>query len=212
MVRDELQVPVVVAHRGVDVEAQIARMKVVVQRGDQRLEAGLRMRSESLQSRARARDSWGWPQERYRPAGRSWRVRASSAEKVANLGDPDALSGVVVVDQRKDVEVDVVRRDGAGDLGLAIDLMNCAMVDDRDTGCCRRRRRSACRRRDDVQPLGKQEVDLADVLLQRGVAGRVVFDVVRRAQTFARVQGNVAGLDVGFAVGRAAQLLNAAAD
>ena len=58
-----------------------------------------------------------------------------------------------------------------------------------------------------MQPLGEEEVDLRDVLLEGGVAGGVVLDVVGGAQTFAGVQGYVGGLDVGLTVGGAAQLL-----
>jgi hypothetical protein len=57
-----------------------------------------------------------------------------------------------------------------------------------------------------VQPLRKQKVDLADVLLQRRVARRIVFDVVGGAQTFPRVQGNITRLYVRFAVGGTMQL------
>ena len=60
---------------------------------------------------------------------------------------------------------------------------------------------------DDVQPLGKEQVDLVDVLLERGVAGRIVLDVVGRAQAFAGVQRDLGGLEVGLAVGGVAQLL-----
>ena len=55
-------------------------------------------------------------------------------------------------------------------------------------------------RRDDVQPLGEKQVDLMDVLLERGVAGGIVLDVVGGAQTFSGVQDDVGGLEVGLAV------------
>ena len=58
-----------------------------------------------------------------------------------------------------------------------------------------------------MEPLGKEQVDLVDVLLERGVAGRIVLDIVGRAQAFARVQGHLGGLEVGLAMGGAAQLL-----
>ena len=60
---------------------------------------------------------------------------------------------------------------------------------------------------DDVEPLGEEQVDLMDVLLEGGVAGGVPLDVVGGAQTFAGVEGNVGGLEVGFAMRRMAQLL-----
>ncbi len=55
--------------------------------------------------------------------------------------------------------------------------------------------------RDDVEPLGEEEVDLLDVLLERGVAGGVVVDVVGGAQTFTSVHGDVGGLERGLAMG-----------
>ena len=51
-----------------------------------------------------------------------------------------------------------------------------------------------------MQPLGEEEIDLLDVLLERRVAGGVVVDVVGGAQAFAGVQGNVGGLHGGSAV------------
>ena len=50
-----------------------------------------------------------------------------------------------------------------------------------------------------VQPLREQHVDLVDVLLERGVAGRVVLHVVGGAQAFAGVEGNFGGFAGGFA-------------
>ena len=58
-------------------------------------------------------------------------------------------------------------------------------------------------RRIDVQPLGKEQIDLVDVLLEGRVAGRVVRHVVGGAQTFTGVEGNLGGLAVGLAARRA---------
>ncbi len=60
---------------------------------------------------------------------------------------------------------------------------------------------------DDVEPLGEEKVDLLDVLLERGVAGGVVVDVVGGAQTFTGVHGDVGGLERGLAMGRDGGLL-----
>ena len=51
----------------------------------------------------------------------------------------------------------------------------------------------------DMQPLREEHVDLVDVLLERGVAGRVVLHVIGGAQTFTGVQGDLGGLARGFA-------------
>ena len=51
-----------------------------------------------------------------------------------------------------------------------------------------------------MEPLGKDHVDLVDVGLERGVAGRVIGCVVGRAHAFAGVEGNIGGLAGGLAV------------
>ena len=51
----------------------------------------------------------------------------------------------------------------------------------------------------DVQPLREQHVDLVNVFLERGVAGRVVLHVIGGAQAFTGVQRNFGGFAVGLA-------------
>src|ERR1017187_8701557 len=51
----------------------------------------------------------------------------------------------------------------------------------------------------DVKPFRKQKVDLVYMLLERGVTGRVVCDVVGCAQPFAGVEGDLRGLALGLA-------------
>jgi hypothetical protein len=53
---------------------------------------------------------------------------------------------------------------------------------------------------DEMEPPRKQQVDLANVLPQRGVTGLVVIDVVGGAQAFARIQDHVGWLEVGAAM------------
>ena len=50
-----------------------------------------------------------------------------------------------------------------------------------------------------MQPLGKKQVDLVDVLFERRVAGCIVRDVVGCAQSFAGVEGDIGGFAIGFA-------------
>ena len=52
-----------------------------------------------------------------------------------------------------------------------------------------------------MEPLGKEQVDLVDVLLERGVAAGVVLDVVGGAQALTGVEGNVRGFAIGLAPG-----------
>jgi len=46
----------------------------------------------------------------------------------------------------------------------------------------------------DMQPLGKEQIDLVNVFLEGGVAGGVVLDIVGGAQTLAGVEGMSEGL------------------
>ena len=57
-----------------------------------------------------------------------------------------------------------------------------------------------------MKPLRKEQIDLVDVLLEGGVAGRVVLNVIRRAQTFTGVEGDLRWSAVGFAARRAGAL------
>ena len=59
----------------------------------------------------------------------------------------------------------------------------------------------------DVKPLGKEQIDLVDVRLEGGIAGRVVLDIVGGAQTFTGVEGDVRGFAAGFAAGGTRGLL-----
>ena len=47
-----------------------------------------------------------------------------------------------------------------------------------------------------MEPLGEEDVDLLDVLLERGVAGGVDVVVEGGAETFALVQDDVGGLEI----------------
>ena len=54
----------------------------------------------------------------------------------------------------------------------------------------------------DVQPLREEEIDLLDVLLQRGVTCGVVVDIIRGAKTFAGVQRDIGRSDESSCGGR----------
>ena len=58
-----------------------------------------------------------------------------------------------------------------------------------------------------MEPLGKEEVDLLDVLLERGVAGGVPLDVVGGAEAFAGVEGDIRRAQLGAAMGGEGDLL-----
>jgi len=56
--------------------------------------------------------------------------------------------------------------------------------------------------RSGMKPLRKQQVDLVDMLLEGGVAGRVILYVIGGAHTFTGVEGDFRGLAVGLAARR----------
>src|SRR5437868_890796 len=183
-------------------------MKIVVERRDQGLEARLRLYRNLLEVDGQSAIGGIGRKKRIcllDKAGAERLIR----EKISDLRNPQTLSRVEVVDERKDIQVHVVGGDCAGDLALPIDLPNRAAVDERIGSVVRRVSHYLAIRSDNVQPLRKQKVDLVDVLLQRRVAGWIVLDVVGRAQAFTRIEGNVAGLYVGSAVSRPGQLEDA---
>ncbi len=94
-----------------------------------------------------------------------------------------------------------------GDLVLAIDAVHAGVVDDGEGCVVGAEGGEVAVGRDDVQPLGEEEVDLLDVLFERGVAGGVDVGVEGGAETFGGVQDDVGGLEVGLAVGGAVELL-----
>src|SRR5271170_331895 len=129
-------------------------MKIVVECGDEGSETGLCVGGNLFEvEREAAIGRVGGQKgvDLLNEAGACRRV----GEKVANLGNPEALPGVVVVDQREDVEVYMVRFDGTGDLGLAIDLMDRSMIDDRVGRIVGSVGVDLAVRRNDVQPLRK---------------------------------------------------------
>ena len=93
VVGDELQVEVVVADGSVDVEAQIARLEVGVERGDQRVVAGLRVGRNLLEVEREAAIAGVGGEEACRPAGGSWRARRRLSRKSPIEGMKMPLTG-----------------------------------------------------------------------------------------------------------------------
>ena len=112
--------------------------------------------------------------------------------------------GIEVVEVREDFRVFLGRLDDLLDLVQVVGIVHRGAVDDgilAQVVAAHRHQRAVGRV--DVQPLREEQIDLVDVLLERGVAGRVVLHVVGGAQTFAGVEGNFGGLAVGLAARRA---------
>ena len=92
------------------------------------------------------------------------------------------------------------------DLVFAVDAVDAGGVDDGEGGVVGGEGGEGAVGRDDVEPLGEEEIDLLDVLLEGGVAGGVEVGVEGGAQAFALVQGDVGGHEVGLAMGGAVKL------
>jgi len=90
---------------------------------------------------------------------------------------------------------------------LAVDAVDAGVVDDGEGRVVGAEGGKVAGGRNDVQPLGEEEVDLFDVFLQGGVAGGVDVGVEGGAKAFGGVQDDVRGLEVGLAVGGMVELL-----
>ena len=107
---------------------------------------------------------------------------------------------IEVVEGGKDFGVFLGRLDDVLDLVQVVGIVDGGALDDRilaQVVAAHHHQRAVGRIH--MQPLREQHVDLVNVLLERGVAGRVVLDVVGGAQAFTGVQGNIGGFAVGFA-------------
>src|ERR1700731_2961157 len=104
-------------------------MKIVVQSGDQGPEAGLCLCRYLHQMDGEPAIAGISRKEGMDLLGKAGPC-CLAGEKVANLGNPEALPRVVVVHLWKDIQVHMGRGDSASDLGLAINLTNRAVVDD----------------------------------------------------------------------------------
>ena len=183
------------------VEALIVGVEVLVERGDERQIAGLGGGVDRFKVEGEAPVGGVGGEE---AVGLTLKVGAGGValEEVRSRGGVGLLDAVVVVYQRKDFGVDAVLGDGAGDLVFLIDGVDAGFVDDGEGGeVAGGVGGEVAFGSDDVEPLGEEEVDLLDVLLERGVAGGVVVDVVGGAQAFSGVERDVGGFGFGLAVG-----------
>ncbi len=114
---------------------------------------------------------------------------------------------VEVVEVRKDLSVFVRLLNDALDLVVFVGVVNDAVLEDGELEAVLGGALKVSRGRIDMEPLREEQVDLVDVLFQGRVAGRVVWNVVGGAQTFAGVEGNFGRLAIGLA---ASEMLRAA--
>ena len=133
--------------------------------------------------------------------------RLGILEKDPDLRNEVLLRRIVVIHQREDLRIHAGRRNRASHLVLSVHRVHTTLVDQRIRPIVDAEVAQGPVRRDHMQPLGEQKIDLPNVLLERRVTRRIVLHVVRRAQTFALVQRNLGGRQVAAAMGRMMQLL-----
>ncbi len=197
---EELEIEAAGVDGDVDVEPQVARVEVGVEGCGEQAVGGLRVGGEGLEVECEAAIA-GVGGEELIDLVNEVGARLGAEEELFDVGLEDACDGAVVVDHREDFSVFAGGLDGAEDLVLAVDAVDAGGVDDgegRVVGGVGGEGAVGC---DDVQPLGKEDVDLLDVLLEGGVAGGIEIGVEGGAQTFALVEGYVGGLEVGLAMG-----------
>ncbi len=197
VIRHVLQVEIVVSHRRVDIQFQLALLEVLVQRRQQRHVAFLSFGGYLLEVQrdsaiARVRDQE--LVDLLDKMGARGRIR----EEVTDRREPHALDRIVVIDQRKDLRrcrVGRRRCDGTRDPVLVVHPVDAVLVHHRKWTIVQGVRGQRAVRRHHVNPRGKEQIDLVDVLFERRVARRIVFNVVRGAQTFSRVQNHIGGFE-----------------
>ena len=87
--------------------------------------------------------------------------------------------------------------DDALDLVVLVGIVNDAALEDREFMAVGGGAFEVSGRSIEMEPLRKKQVDLVDVLLQGRVAGCVVRDVVRGAQSFTGVEGDIGRFAIG---------------
>ena len=203
----EGEIVVGVVDRRVEVEAQILRVQVGVQIVNELPVAGLRGGGKGLEVQREAAIVLVGGEELVR-LGEEVGTGLIAGQEVGDAGKIIASDGIVIVDEREDFRVDAIGGDGLGDLVEPVDIVDAGTIDDgKGARVIDRVAGDRAVRREDVEPLRKEQVDLLDVLPERGVGGGVGIDIVGRSQAFAGVQSDVGRSDVGLAMGRQRRLL-----
>ncbi len=123
-----------------------------------------------------------------------------AAEKGANSVGEDVFEWVEVVDQGEDLRVFLGSGDGLDDLVFLVDAVDARSVDDGERAIVAGVGGKAAVLAEDMEPLGKEDVDLFYVLFEAGVAGGIDVIVEGGTEAFALVQDDVGGLEIGVAV------------
>ena len=199
---DLLEVGIGGGDRGVDVEAQAARMQVPVELMDEGQIGGrgfvgkaLKIERKAAISRVRGEKADDLLAQRGALAG--------ILEHRAEAGIPGLRGGVEVVEVGKDFRVFPGRLDDVLDLVVVVGVVDGRAV---NHGILAMRvvvdGHQGSRRCGGVKPLREKKIDLVNMLLERRVAGGVVLHVVGGTQAFAGVERNFRRLAGGFAARR----------
>ncbi len=189
----------------VDVEAQVAGVEVGVEGLGEQAVGGLGVGREGLEVEREAAIAGVGGEELIDLVNEVGAGRGAE-EELFDVGLEDAFGGAVVVDHGEDFGIFAGGLDGVEDLVFAIDAVDAGGVDDGEGGVVGGEGGEGAVGLEDVEPLGEEEIDLLDVLLEGGVAGGVEVGVEGGAQAFALVEGDVGGLEVGLAMGGAVEL------
>ena len=211
--RDLLQIVVIGGGRHVDIKAQIARVQSAVELLDKGQVRRIASRRRGSRSRVKDRDRPGSAVKKRMSLLAQLRALVGILEHVAHCRIPDLRARVVVVQVGKDFSVFLGRLDDVLDLVQIVGIVHRVAVDHRILvhGVSLLIAISVPSGASTWSHCGKQHVDLVNVLLERGIAGGIVGNVIGRAQTFAGVEGNFGGLAVGLAPRRRAGRFRAAA-
>ncbi len=203
---EELEVDVVDAYDGnVDVKLEFAGVEVGVEGLDELVVAGSGVGWEALEVEGEAAVAGVGGQELVGlldEAGAGVRVEKEGLDG----GLKGAIGGVVVVHQGEDFGVFLGGGDGAENLVFAVDGVDGITLDDLKWNVISGVGGEGAVGGDDVEPLGEEEIDLFDVLLEGGVSGGIGVGVEGRAEAFALIEDDVGGFEVGLAMGGVVEL------
>ena len=197
---EELEVELAGVDGNVDVELEVVLLEVGIKRLGEQAIGGLGIGREGLEVERQATIA-GVGGEELVDLLNEICAGFGAEKELLYIGVEGACERAEVVDHREDFGIFAGGLDGAEDLILAVDAVDAGGVDDGEGSVVGGKGGERTVGREDVQPLGKEDVDLLDVRLEGGVAGGVEVGVEGGAQAFALVEGYVGGLEIGLAMG-----------
>jgi hypothetical protein len=196
---DGLEVVVAGGYGGVDIEAEIAGTHVLIERLDEAEVGGTVFVGDAFNiERESSIDGIRGEQAHDLLAKRG--AFGGILEHVANTGVPVLGVGIEIVEGGEDFGVGASQLNDLFYFVQVVGIVDCVALNNRIlTQVVAAHHHQRALRRVHMQPLRKEQVDLLDVILERGVAARVVLHVISGAQSFTGIQGNLRRLALGFA-------------